>query len=76
MEKRINMWSSLNTEAHLDRLSRQARDVAESADRQKRLAEELRVKAQRGDRTAERALAVLVDSSYEALVEAEMEARS
>jgi hypothetical protein len=73
---RINVWASLNTEANLDRIARQARDVVQSADRQKRLAADLKVKAQKGDRAAERALAMLVDSSYESHAEAELEAKS
>lgn len=72
----INVWASLDNEHALERIAKQAREVADSADRQKRLASELKVKAQKGDRAAERALAVLNDSAYEAYAEAVLESQS
>lgn len=72
-DPRINVWVGVQTESNLDRIAKQARDVEETADRIKRLAEQLRVKAQRGDKAAERALAVLVDGQYEAYAESLME---
>lgn len=72
-DARINVWAGLNSEAHLDRISKQAADAIEIAERVKRYVIQLKTRAQRGDRSAERALAVLVDGQYEAYAEAKME---
>lgn len=74
VDARINVWTSLDTESALERIAKQARDVDETCARMVKLAGQLKVRAQRGDRDAERALAVLVDESYGALAECMLEA--
>ena len=72
----VNVWQPTNHETVCDRIAKQARDVEETAARIGRLAAELKQKAQRGDRAAERALAVLCDDSYEAYAVAVLEAKT
>lgn len=67
MDARVNVFASLSDEASLDRVARQARDVEETCQRIVKLAAQLKVRAQSGDRRAERSIAVLVDDTYEAL---------
>lgn len=72
----INVWASLNHEAALDSIDRQARDVEETCAKALRLTQELRTKAKKGDHDARRALAVLVDGIYDGLAESLMEMKS
>ena len=67
MDPIVNVYASLSDEASLDRVARQARDVEETCQRIVKLAAQLKTRAQRGDRGAERSIAVLVDDTYEAL---------